>query len=445
MLRSRTILVCKTIPPAYHARQYHQPTMHHTPSLRVPVLTFLSRSPCASRRSKQFIERLTGIEPLDFSSNSRRRDELDASTFSSALLSRYSFDSVSSICPRSRVAIHLLSISNGEAHKEKSESDTGGAGNACNNVLTLLSVTDDGSSITEAAKSVQQSRDYLSKLMKGGGGILLGAQLAMRTSTDDKYPIEAHHLLDGDLPKLDVSSLSQHEMSTDNVSFSQYQSKSGMRGIRELVIPIFDSSGIQSQLSSCSVLTRPKIGLYKWPAGNNEINNGLVIRPLPSAAEDRELSPPSLVFQCDNLEACVDTIGKSNGTGETRMVIAKVGFSGCGRGGQFMMRNNSLNGLDIRLCEAMELSSSFAEAQEALLAASLDELQSVNIMNEGGDDGKHKNGKSQQEGGSDAMNGLGDCWVEFRANVKKPGGFFGRKGGIAGGERRAKAPDIPYE
>ena len=424
--------------------------MHHTPSLRVPVLTFLSRSPRASRRSLNLIERLTSIEPLDLSSNSRRRDDaLDASTFSSALLSRYSFDSVASICPRSRVAIHLLSISNGEAHEEaKSESDTGDAGNACNNVLTLLSVTDDGSSITEAAKSVQQSRDYLSKVLKGGGGILLGAQLAMRTSTDDKYPIEAHHLLNGDLPKLDVnvSSLSQHEMSTDKVPFSQNQSKSGIRGIRELVIPIFDSSGIQSQLSSCSVLTRPKIGLYQWPAGNNENNNGLVIRPLPSAAEDRELSPPSLVFQCDNLEEyCADIIGKSNGNGETRTVIAKVGFSGCGRGGQFMMRNNLLNGLDIRLCEATELSSSFAEAQEALLAASLDELQSVNVMNEGGDDGKHKNGRSQQEGGSDAMNGLGDCWVEFRANVKNPGGFFGRKGGIAGGERRAKAPDIAYE
>ena len=157
------------------------------------------------------------------------------------------------------------------------------------------------------------------------------------------------------------------------------------------------------------------------------------------------------MFQCDNLESCVETLKGNAAADNTNTALAKVGFSGCGTGGQYMIRNSLLDGLDIRLCDATELSSSFAEAQEALLAASLDELQSVNVMNEGSNDGRNKSKDSatSQEGGSDAMNGLGDCWVEFRANVKKPGGFFGQKGGIAGGSRRkpevAKAPDIPYE
>ena len=422
--------------------------MHSTTPLRVPVLTFLSRSPPASRQSLRLLEKLTSVQPLDDDSASSsslgaqgERDELDASVFSSALLKNHSLDSAASICPKSQVVIHLLSIADGQ--EQESDTDTNEA--TSNNFLSLLSVTDDADN--DANKSLQHSRDYLSKHLKGGGGMLLGAQLVMRMRTNDKYPVEAHHLLEGELPKMDLSCLAKYE---NNESSSQRESESdtGISGIRELVIPAFDSS-IQSQLSSSSAMSRPKVGLYRWPG--NDTNNGLVIRPLPSAAEDRELSPPSIVFQCDNLESCVEILKGNEAADNTKTALAKVGFSGCGTGGQYMIRNSLLDGLDIRLCDATELSSSFAEAQEALLAASLDELQSVNVMNEGSDDGRNvrKDGGKSKEGGSDAMNGLGDCWVEFRANVKKPGGFFGRKGGIAGGSRRkpevAKAPDIPYE
>lgn len=426
--------------------------MHSTTPLRVPVLTFLSRSPSASRQSLRLLEKLTSVQPLDddsSSSSTPRRDGLDESAFSSALLKNYSFHSVASLCPKSQAVIHLLSIAEGQ--EQESNSETNGA--TSGNFLSLLSVTDDGSSYDEADKSLQHSRQYLSKHLKGGGGMLLGAQLAMRTWTDDKYPVEAHHLLEGALPMLDLSCVSQYE-NKDSESSSKQRHESTLKprvsGIRELVIPAFDST-IQSQLSSCAAMSRPKVGLYRWPG--NDSGNGIIIRPLPSATEDRELSPPSIVFQCDNLESCVEALKGHEATDNTNTALAKVGFSGCGTGGQYMIRNALLDGLDIRICEATELSSSFAEAQEALLAASLDELQSVNVMNEGCDDGrnaKNDSGKSQ-EGGSDAMNGLGDCWVEFRANVKKPAGFFGRKGGsIAGGSRRkkleiAKAPNIPYE
>eukprot|EP00558_Chaetoceros_sp_UNC1202_P001977 CAMPEP_0197258448 /NCGR_PEP_ID=MMETSP1429-20130617/82104_1 /TAXON_ID=49237 /ORGANISM="Chaetoceros sp., Strain UNC1202" /LENGTH=61 /DNA_ID=CAMNT_0042722557 /DNA_START=38 /DNA_END=223 /DNA_ORIENTATION=+ len=61
------------------------------------------------------------------------------------------------------------------------------------------------------------------------------------------------------------------------------------------------------------------------------------------------------------------------------------------------------------------------------------------------------------------MNGLGDCWVEFRANVKRPLGFMKkrlnanmsmnnsqmnsrvRSGNDDRIQRVAKAPNLPYE
>ena len=239
--------------------------MHSTTPLRVPVLTFLSRSPSASRQSLRLLEKLTSVQPLDDDSSSSsssssqsttQRDELDASVFSSALLKNYSFDSVASICPKSQVVIHLLSIADGEEQQTKSGTSESTSGN----FLSLLSVTDDGSSYDKADKSLQHSRDYLSKKMKGSGGMMLGAQLAMRMRTNGKYPVEAHHLLEGDdLPKMDLSCLAKYE-NYESSSQRESESETGISAIRELVIPAFDNL-IQSQLSSCSAMTRPKLGL----------------------------------------------------------------------------------------------------------------------------------------------------------------------------------------
>jgi hypothetical protein len=102
-----------------------------------------------------------------------------------------------------------------------------------------------------------------------------------------------------------------------------------------------------------------------------------------------------------------------------------------------MVIHKDTAGLDIRLTESTACISSFSEAQEALLAGSLDELQNVNVLMEGGNETK-----AYQE----TMNGLGDCWVEFRANLKKPSGFFTRNTkSNRQSHKVAKAPDIPYE
>lgn len=99
-----------------------------------------------------------------------------------------------------------------------------------------------------------------------------------------------------------------------------------------------------------------------------------------------------------------------------------------------MVLHRDLPGLNVRLSDSREFFSCFSEAQDALLAASIDELQSENVLGS----------RSQRRLGS--RNAADDCWMEFRAYLKQPSGFFNhnpnkRKGKV----RVAKAPDLPYE
>mmetsp|Transcript_29259 Transcript_29259/g.52925 ORF Transcript_29259/g.52925 Transcript_29259/m.52925 type:complete len:244 (-) Transcript_29259:58-789(-) len=200
-------------------------------------------------------------------------------------------------------------------------------------------------------------------------------------------------------------------------------------GLKELVIPFYDDSlypddqSLLSKLGS-STLNRPAVGLYQWP------NNGIVIRPLPSAKEDRSLPSPSLVFYCKDLEIAADKLASVGG------ISAKIGYNGLQSSGQLMVSHPSLLGLDIRLTDNVEYTSAFPEAQEALLASSLGELQNVNVLK--GDIGT--------ESEKDARDNNMDCWVEFRANMRRPSGFMKRAvKGNGGKVKTAKAPDLPYE
>ena len=202
------------------------------------------------------------------------------------------------------------------------------------------------------------------------------------------------------------------------------------KGLRELSVPVYedarylDGCTLLSYLSA-SDLCRPTIGVYQFT------NSGLALRPLPAAKEDMLLPAPSLVFYTPNLEEAKEML-RRNG-----VLTAKIGYRGSTHHGQLMVIHKDTAGLDIRLTESTACISSFSEAQEALLAGSLDELQNVNVLMEGGNETK-----AYQE----TMNGLGDCWVEFRANLKKPSGFFTRNTkSNRQSHKVAKAPDIPYE
>jgi hypothetical protein len=87
------------------------------------------------------------------------------------------------------------------------------------------------------------------------------------------------------------------------------------------------------------------------------------------------------------------------------------------------------------------------------MAGSLDDLQNANVMVEGGNTRSLNDVEITVSSSKaiaskkkvDVMNGLGDCWVEFRANIKRPQGFFDKKARTKTMNRIAKAPDLPYE
>ena len=212
--------------------------------------------------------------------------------------------------------------------------------------------------------------------------------------------------------------------------------------LKEVVIPFFTSSTdpmIQSigGRFSLSALKRPQssspgrsiVGVYEWPTVGCGIKP-LLFRPIPAARNDMSLPYPSLIFHCDSLEEQASNFDN----------VAKVGFSGgiqshrTRASSQIIVQHRDLQGLDLRFCDSETIPLGFAEAQDALFASSLAELQNTNVMAEG----------SKGHEKSDPMTNVGDCWVEFRAHMKHPGGFLGTKR-RSSPMRVAKAPDLPYE
>jgi hypothetical protein len=292
-----------------------------------------------------------------------------------------------------------------------------------NERLSLLSITNAQSK--SGIDSVKAARGELALHISQGSylnitGILLSHATGRPTTVSQILS------LDRGLPLLQLGECSEVNSTVPTPT----QSTDFNKGLRELTIPMYDDSEYRdgstllSHLSASS-LRRPTVGVSQFP------NNGLALRPLPAGKEDRLIPAPSLVFYSPNLDEAKERLS-SNG-----LMTAKIGYSGTSRHGQLMVSHPDLPGLDVRLTDMTSYLSSFAEAQEALLAGSLDDLQNVNVLLEGGKQARAQN---------DAMNGLGDCWVEFRANLKKPIGFFKRNSVRPTEQRRtAKAPNIPYD
>lgn len=311
------------------------------------------------------------------------------------------------------------------------------------NQLSLLAITDSGNDCNDDSMdlqfSIQHARDSIAQNLDTSSKSAL--KLLGMTKFRDIYP---HDLtaLDQGMPilVLPAENIAEHK-DADKVSSN----------IREIVLPFTvesrykDNMTLQQKLSS-SGMYRPKVGLYEWPTGFP------ILRPLPAAETDLTLSNPSLIFQCKSLDTMQEKISDE-------VTISKVGFNSLSSSGQLVIHHPAIQGIEIRLCESTELSSSFAEAQDSLMAGSLDDLQNVNVLAEGGA-GKTKSmdvelysskssqgtqNISKERGKVDAMNGLGDCWVEFRANMKRPVGFFDKKARVKPVQTIAKPPDLPYE
>jgi hypothetical protein len=368
--------------------------------VRSPVVSLLSESPAASRAAQELVKNLFSMEPIMFSSGHHADDDLDA-VLKNPLFSRR-FDSVASKCPSSGTVLHFVSLTTGGAN---STNESQSATNSQH--FSLLGIT--SSSKDEIDNDIKESRRMIASRIRSPLRLLMNHAVGR--------PISASAItrFDSGLPFLDLPT----NNNSDSIQSTQ-------TGLKELVVPFYDDSLYpdgQSLLSllGSSTLNRPAVGLYQWP-------NGIAIRPLPSAKEDRVLPAPSLVFYCRDLEEAAAKL-EANGA-----ISSKIGYNGLDKSGQLMVSHASLLGLDIRLTDCIEYSSAFPEAQDALLASSLVELQNVNVLK----------GDTATESEQDARDNNMDCWVEFRANMKRPSGYIKRIA-KAGKVKTATAPDIPYE
>lgn len=369
-------------------------------------MTLLSSSPALSQRAQAALSSLFGLVsipnialPAD--------DQLDA-LFSNFPMFQKKWDSVASECELSGSIIHFLSLK-GSSENRKSES------------LSVLSIAGMCESSPEA--NIRSCRALLAdQISSQVTRVTLTHSLGRLLSVQNVLGIG------GGLPLLhQIDAIQSFNRTKSNAPVSA--AFDGV-GFCEVALPHFDDAvytdgrSLLSTLSD-STLKRAAVGLYL-------VQDCLAVRPLPAAAEDRILPAPSLVFSCPDLDNPPILKGAR---------IGKIGFSGNTRQrrqGQLMVAHPDLPGLDLRLSDSKEYSSSFAEAQDALLAGSLQELQNDNVLLEGGD-GRHERMKS------DARDGDGDCWAEFRATVKQPSGFVKRNSNAVKVTKVAKAPDIPYE
>lgn len=145
--------------------------------------------------------------------------------------------------------------------------------------------------------------------------------------------------------------------------------------------------------------------------------NGIAMRLLHSP-----MSALVLQVEAGGLTAAKDDLWRRG------VEFEEIGGTGA-RESQILLSSPHLRGLDVRMCDGgAALSPFFAEGDEVLREHVFDELnpamsQPLVAIEEGGADG-------QQRASSPAAayrrmgSGMGDCWSEFRSQLKRPGGFF---------------------
>jgi hypothetical protein len=352
------------------------------------------------------------------------KDELDRA-FTSRVpgLSR-SWQSVSVVCPVSQSILHFCSLSG-------KEND----GNNNTTPFALLSITESVNTSghenlqDNIVSSIRQCRNLLAEQFQQSSSTSRNLKMNLKNLVGSPLtPTDLLQEMDG-LPLLsfDLKGTTSME-SSPNQSTLELTKSSSSPFLKEIVVPFFDyaeytdGSNLLSRLSQANT-RRPVVGLYQWP-----FSSTTCIRPLPTAAEDKQLPPPSLIFHFTSSAHDMTAIALRHD-----FQTARIGYSGGMDHGQTMLLHRDLPGLDIRLCPRTTVSSAFSEAQESLLAGSLPELQNNNILLAGG-----------EQAVEDDRIGKGDCWVEVRANLRRPTGYLGRSRKTAP-LKRANIPDLPYE
>ena len=338
------------------------------------VVTLLSPSPALSQSFKDWLLANVGRSAMSKESShlvaehSNQEDDLDR--WGAASWNSVSINVSCNDETPSTTLLHLLSPAGFSATTKKG-------------ALSLLSI--------QHASSIEESRSQLAAAFAEKGSPLL-----IRLRRLFHRPIMPAHLL-----KQTLLQWNNETNSAVSPSKEIHVSQSTTRPqLKEIVFPV---ENMALQLPSSGVT-----GVY-------QCSSQLAIRPLPPAIHDRVLTVPTLVFhQSDQNEV------------QPGPEWHPIGFSSS-RKGQWMQYKY---GLDVRLCPSTIRESMFCEAQESMLAGSLEELQSTRVL-----------GSKSQHDDDPRTNNM-DCWVEVRANLKRPSGYFQPSKTTP---RFAKAPDIPYE
>jgi hypothetical protein len=278
------------------------------------------------------------------------------------------------------------------------------------------------------------------------------SRAALRACHFFRRPVHASHLLGSAATSRPVVQLQAQGSSDGNDAHARVPPRT-RSGLKEVVIPFGDdddhdgSTAAAAMMHQLAPLPSPATGLYLLPSSN------LCVRPLPTGFHDRQMPPTSLVFH-----APPQTLTWPVESRDDAVKIRKIGHSGVskgitstnssssigGSGGQYRFISADLAGLDVRLCGSAAYQSMFAEAHESLLAGSIDKLQSTRVL---GVLGSGAGGDDDADEEEDRRKTSSDCWMEFRATIRNPGGFFRKTAAAASGNRSliAKAPDLPYE
>mmetsp|Transcript_10196 Transcript_10196/g.19089 ORF Transcript_10196/g.19089 Transcript_10196/m.19089 type:complete len:419 (+) Transcript_10196:3491-4747(+) len=416
------------------------------PSQKVlrPVVTLLSECPRASVKAAEVLYRFFNMEHIDIMNtyqssemNRLERRLIDGDSLDKALLPyfRRGFHSVGCLDKGSGTIFHLLSPG-GSSNTESTTSAK--KDKYAMNYLSLLSITETGKTaehddvdddVYNCIASIQEARDIIALNMDKS---TLNSLKVMAMQVLNK-PVSPSYFtsLNNGLPLLIFPKRISEADANSTHSDAKFK-------LREIAIPYDDESTYPDGLTllqslSKSTLSRPKTGLFQWKSASASF----AIRPLPIAKVDLNLPSPSMIFQCESLDKVQSEYSRD-------VNLNKVGYNSI-TPGQLMVGHEDLQGIDLRYCQSKELSSMFPEAQESLMAGSLDDLQNVNVMVKGGNAQSSNDQVVASRTRIDSLNGLGDCWVEFRANLKRPMGYFEGKSRRKSVQRTAKAPDLPYE
>jgi hypothetical protein len=382
------------------------------------VITLLSPSPDASRRAQELMGEIFGLQQVaQAEANYDQEDVLNQKFQSGMLAPRMTWDSVASQCPTSDTVLHWLSAGSSNS------SARGGA-------FSLLGIT-----AAPHPTAITETRTTLAAAFPA-------SQWSLRMRHWLQRPLTAPMVLNQQygLPVLELPSSSDTGTTNDSASAASVpqstSSSSSSPRWKEIAFTMddeaqyTDGSTVLSKLSD-SGLTRPVTGLYEWPTSNSSSTKGLYVRPIPTAQVDfkGQFQSVVLTFQTPSVHDVLEQHRTSSTNNNNwQLQWHKIGFTGH-RNGQLRLQatctqnttlQNILPGLDVRFCDTDQPSSVFNEAGEALLASSVDELQSPNVL------------KSKADPGIvDDKMGSADCWIEVRTMARNPGLYNKRPHKIA--------------